>query len=67
MTNNKQITMTKIQNDKPVWVIGYCHLEFICFLVLVFWYLALFWVDGQALKSEIKTNTADVHFYVPGL
>jgi len=21
--NNKQITMTKIQNDKPVWVIGY--------------------------------------------
>jgi hypothetical protein len=23
ITNNKQITMTKIQNDKPVWVIGY--------------------------------------------
>ena len=23
ITNNKQITMTKIQNDKPEWVIGY--------------------------------------------
>jgi hypothetical protein len=23
ITNNKQITMTKIQNDKPVWIIGY--------------------------------------------
>ena len=33
--------MTKIQNDKPVWIIGYCNLEFICILVLVFWYLHL--------------------------
>jgi hypothetical protein len=23
IVNNKQIKMTKIQNDKPVWVIGY--------------------------------------------
>jgi hypothetical protein len=23
ITNNKQITMTKIPNNKPVWVIGY--------------------------------------------
>jgi hypothetical protein len=23
ITNNKKITMTKIQNHKPVWVIGY--------------------------------------------
>jgi len=23
ITNNKQITKIKIQNDKPVWVIGY--------------------------------------------
>ena len=44
--------MTKIQNVKPVWVIGYCHLEFICILVLVFWYLALSYTGGQALKSE---------------
>jgi len=28
------------------------HLEFICILVLVFWYLALFEAGGQALKSE---------------
>jgi hypothetical protein len=33
ITNNKQITMTKIQNVKPVWVIGYCTLEFICILL----------------------------------
>jgi hypothetical protein len=32
--------------------IGYCHLEFICILVLVIWYLALFWAGGPALKSE---------------
>jgi hypothetical protein len=28
LTNNKQITITKIQNDKPVWGIGYCKLGF---------------------------------------
>jgi len=41
--------MTKIQNDKPVWVIGYCDLEFICILVLVIWYLVLCKSGGQAL------------------
>jgi len=44
--------MTEIQNVKPVWVMGYCHLEFICILVLVFWYLALSYTGGQAPKSE---------------
>jgi len=44
--------MTKIQNDKPVWVIEYYSLEFICILVLVFWYLVLFKSGGQTLKSE---------------
>ena len=29
-----QITITKIQNSKPVSVIWYCNLEFICNLVL---------------------------------
>ncbi|MEN8781912.1 MAG: hypothetical protein ABF292_12485 [Desulfobacterales bacterium] len=28
ITNNKQITMTKIPNNKPVWVIGYSNLGF---------------------------------------
>jgi hypothetical protein len=28
ITNNKKITMTKIQNNKPVWVIGYWNLGF---------------------------------------
>ncbi|MGD8951406.1 MAG: hypothetical protein PVG62_11720 [Desulfobacterales bacterium] len=32
--NNKQITMTKIQNDKPVWVIGNWNLGFPWDLVL---------------------------------
>jgi len=50
--------MTKIQNDKPVWVIGYYSLEFICILVLVFWYLVLFKSGGQALKSRVKLHVA---------
>jgi hypothetical protein len=25
--------MTEIRNNKPVWVIGYCNLEFICILL----------------------------------
>jgi hypothetical protein len=29
ITNNKQITMTKIQNSKPVWVIEYSNLRFV--------------------------------------
>ena len=29
-----QITMTKIRNSKPVWVIEYCNLVFHCNLVL---------------------------------
>jgi len=32
--NSKQITMTKIQNTKPVWVIWYWNLRFVCNLVL---------------------------------
>ena len=46
--NNKQITMTEIQNSKPsfylkkenfkyVWVIEYWNLRFICDLVLEIW------------------------------
>ncbi|MEN8807940.1 MAG: hypothetical protein ABF291_10710 [Desulfobacterales bacterium] len=34
ITNNKQITMTKIQNDKPVWAIGNWNLGFPWDLVL---------------------------------
>jgi hypothetical protein len=34
ITNNKQITMTEIQNSKHVWVIEYWNLKFICNLVL---------------------------------
>jgi hypothetical protein len=48
--------MTKVQNDKPVWVIGYCHLEFFCILVLVFWYLALLLIGGQALNLKPNQN-----------
>jgi hypothetical protein len=34
ITNNKQITITKIQNSKPVWVIEYWNLVFHWDLVL---------------------------------
>ena len=44
--------MTKIQNVKLVWAIGYCHLEFICILVIVVWYLALSYAGWQALRPE---------------
>ena len=37
ITNNKQITMTKIQNTEPVSVIEYWNLKFVCNLVLVIW------------------------------
>jgi hypothetical protein len=37
ITNIKQITMTKIQNSKPVLVIRYWNLRFICNLVLGAW------------------------------
>ena len=62
-----QATMTKRQYDKPVCVIGYCHLEFICILVLVCWYLALFEAGGQALKSVTETSTAALQCYAPRL
>jgi hypothetical protein len=32
--SHKKIPMTKIQNSKPVWDIGYLNLRFICNLVL---------------------------------
>jgi hypothetical protein len=35
IANHKQITITKIKNPKPVWVIDHLNLEFICNLVLV--------------------------------
>jgi hypothetical protein len=35
--NIKQITMTKIQNSKPVLVIEYWNLRFVCNLVLGVW------------------------------
>jgi hypothetical protein len=57
--------MTKIQNSKPVWVIGYCHLEFICILVLVFWYLALSYTGGHTLKP--KPALSVYSFVYPGL
>jgi hypothetical protein len=34
ITKNKQITMTKIKNDKPVWVVGYWNLGFPWYLML---------------------------------
>jgi hypothetical protein len=37
ISNNKQITMTKIQNSKPVLVIEYWNLRFVCNLVLGAW------------------------------
>jgi hypothetical protein len=37
ISNNKQITMTKIQNPKRVLVIEYWNLRFICNLVLGIW------------------------------
>ena len=37
ISNNKQITMTKIQNSKPVLVIWYWNLRFVCNLVLGVW------------------------------
>ncbi|MGD8434193.1 MAG: hypothetical protein PVI73_08770, partial [Syntrophobacterales bacterium] len=40
--NSKKITMTKIQNSKPLFFFDYCNLGFICNLVLVIWYLINF-------------------------
>ena len=37
ITNIKQITMTKIRNSKPVLVIEYWNLRFVCNLVLGNW------------------------------
>jgi hypothetical protein len=37
ISNNKQITMTEIQNSKPVLVIQYWNLKFVCNLVLGVW------------------------------
>ena len=42
ITNNKQITMTKIQNFKSVLVIEYWNLRFNCNLVLGIWDLEMF-------------------------
>jgi hypothetical protein len=37
ISNLKQITMTKIQNSKPLLVIGNWNLRFVCYLVLGVW------------------------------
>jgi len=41
ISNNKQITMTKIQNSKLVLVIEYWNLRFVCNLVLGVWDLII--------------------------
>jgi hypothetical protein len=37
ISNIKQITMTKIRNSKPVLIIEYWNLKFVCNLVLEVW------------------------------
>ena len=63
--NNKQITMTKIQNSKPqhhpnkrnskyVWVIKYWNLRFICNLVLEIWYFTLLRRSNTPADSRLR-------------
>jgi hypothetical protein len=50
--------MTEIQNSKPVLVIGYWNLRFICNLVLGFWDFGL-WLRKIEVKETLYGGGAD--------
>jgi len=69
ITNIKQITMTKIQNFKPVLVIEYWNLRFVCNLVLGVWdfiipslQLVEWWVKERPAQGQLKTRSSGPDF-----